>query len=447
METTNTTGQQPLWERYAYAIKAVVIGILVLVLLIPTAMIMGLINERKQLQQQATKEVSAKWANAQTITGPVLVVPYTEINVVKTETGVRQEEVFRHACFLPEQLTINGQLQPEIRKRGIYEVAVYGSQFRLSGSFSPPDLVALNISPDRLRWNEAYLAIGISDMRGIGNQVQVLWNGQPYLCNPGTPPGGLLKSGLQARVPLAAESAGAAGASFTIHLQLKGSGEVNFSPVGKTTRVNLQAGWSNPSFDGAFLPDSRKVEDKRFSAAWQVLHLNRSFPQSWTTGDKYDIHDADFGVKLFLPVDVYLKSMRAVKYAILIIGLSFLLFYFIELLRHHSIHPLQYILIGVALCIFYTLLISLAEQLGFNMAYCIATVLTLGLVTTYTASVLPRTGTALAVGATLLTLYGFIYVIIQSEDQALLMGSLGLFIILAIVMYFSRKIRWEALDR
>ncbi|GAA0528490.1 cell envelope integrity protein CreD [Chitinophaga japonensis] len=448
METTNTTAQRSFWERYAYAIKAIVIGILVLVLLIPTAMIMGLINERKHLQQQATEEVSAKWANAQTITGPVLVVPYTEINVIKTETAVREEEVLRYACFLPEQLTINGQLQPEIRKRGIYEVAVYGSRFQLSGSFTAPDLAALNISSERLRWNEASLAMGISDMRGIGNQVQVLWNGQPFVFNPGTPPGGLLGSGLQAKVPLAAESVDSAGASFTINLQLKGSGEVNFSPVGKTTRVNLQAGWSDPSFDGAFLPDTRKVEDKHFSAAWQVLHLNRNFPQSWILGnDKYDIHDADFGVKLFLPVDVYLKSMRAVKYAILIIGLTFLLFYFIELLRHHSVHPLQYILIGVALCIFYTLLISQAEQLGFNAAYCIATLLTLGLVTTYTVSVLKKTGTALAVGGTLLTLYGFIYVIIQSEDQALLMGSLGLFIILAIVMYFSRKIRWEALGR
>jgi inner membrane protein len=162
-------------------------------------------------------------------------------------------------------------------------------------------------------------------------------------------------------------------------------------------------------------------------------------------GDKYDITDADFGVKLFLPVDGYAKSMRAVKYAILIIGLTFLLFYFIELLQHHSVHPLQYILIGVALCIFYTLLIALAEQLNFNLAYIIATLLTLSLVTAYAASVFRKAGTTLAVGGTLLTLYGFIYVIIQSEDQALLMGSLGLFIILAIVMYFSRKIRWNTL--
>jgi len=235
--------------------------------------------------------------------------------------------------------------------------------------------------------------------------------------------------------------------NFTLLLTVRGSGKMYFSPVGKTTKVDLQANWPSPSFDGAFLPESRTVKDSGFSASWQVLHLNRNFPQSWILGSQYKIHDADFGVNLFLPVDGYLKSMRAIKYAILIIGLTFLLFYFIELLQHYPVHPLQYILIGIALCIFYTLLIALAEQLSFNVAYAIAASLTLGLVTVYARSVFRKASTALAVGGTLLTLYGFIYVIIQSEDQALLMGSLGLFIILAIVMYFSRKIKWDALGK
>ncbi len=437
METIHDTGKPSFLQRHGYAIKAVIIGVLVLVLLIPTAMIMGIINERERLQSQATEEVSAKWANAQTITGPVLVVPYTY-------TTPKNEVVVQHACFLPEKLSINGKLQPEIRKRGIYEVAVYNSQLQLSGAFAPPDLAALNIPAASMLWNEAYLAVGVTDMRGIGNQVQVLWNGQPHTFNPGTPPGQLMTSGVQAKVPLPQAGDTALG-NFSIQLTLKGSGQVYFSPVGKTTQVNLHANWPNPSFDGAFLPDTREVRKDGFSARWQVLHLNRNFPQSWKIGDKYAINDADFGVKLFLPVDGYLKSMRAVKYAILIIGLTFLLFYFIELLQHYTVHPLQYILIGIALCIFYTLLIALAEQLSFNVAYIVAALLTLSLVTAYARSVFRKTSTALAVGGTLLTLYGFIYVIIQSEDQALLMGSLGLFIILAIVMYFSRKIRWDAL--
>lgn len=444
METNYNSPKSSLLQRYGYAIKAVIIGVLVLVLLIPTAMIMGLISEREQMQDKATKEVSSKWANAQTITGPVLVVPYITLN------GQNNEQITRYACFLPDKLSINGKLQPEIRKRGIYEVAVYNSRLQLNGSFSSPDLATLNIPASSLRWDEAFLTIGVTDMRGIGSQ-SAQWNGQSFVFNPGTPPGGLLESGIQAKIPLAAagdsSNADASLGSFAIQLTLRGSGQVYFSPVGKTTRVNLDAEWPSPSFDGAFLPESRTVQDSGFSASWQVLHLNRNFPQSWTIGDKYNIHDADFGVNLFLPVDGYLKSMRAVKYAILIIGLTFLLFYFIELLQHFPVHPLQYILIGIALCIFYTLLIALAEQLSFNVAYAIAAILTLGLVTVYARSVFRKTATALAVGGTLLTLYGFIYVIIQSEDQALLMGSLGLFIILAIVMYFSRKIKWDSLGK
>ncbi|WP_246197594.1 cell envelope integrity protein CreD [Chitinophaga agrisoli] len=426
-------------QRHAYAIKAVIIGILVLVLLIPTAMIMGLINERQRMQDDATNEVSAKWANAQTVTGPILVVPYQRANA-------KGELITQTAFFLPDKLNVNGALTPEIRKRGIYEVALYNSRLQLSGSFATPDPALLNIPAASVLWKEAYLAVGISDMRGIGNQVQVIWNGQPHVFNPGTPPGDVLQSAIVAKIPLsAAEGDTTAGGSFSINLELKGSGQVYFTPVGQYTQVDLNAPWANPSFDGAFLPGKRTISDNGFNANWQVLHTNRSFPQSWTTENKYDIHTADFGVKLFLPVDGYLKSTRAVKYAILIIGLTFLLFYFIELLYHHSVHPLQYILIGVALCIFYTLLIALAEQLSFNVAYLIAAALTLGLVTAYAASVFKKLGTTMAVGGTLFTLYLFIYVIIQSEDQALLMGSLGLFIILAIVMYFSRKIKWDEL--
>ena len=434
METNNPS----FLQRHAYAIKAIIIGILTLVLLIPTAMIMGLINERERMQDEATNEVSAKWANEQTVTGPILVVPYQTV-------GAKGQPVIQQAFFLPDKLSVNGTLSPEIRKRGIYEVALYNSQLQLSGSFSAPDAAALNIPATAMLWKEAYLAVGVNDMRGIGNQVQVLWNGQPYVFNPGTPPGDVLQNAIVAKVPVNIQEGDSAASSFTINLELKGSGQVYFSPVGQSTQVNLKAPWPNPSFDGAFLPGKRTVDDKGFDANWLVLHTNRSFPQRFTTENKYDIQTANFGVKLFLPVDGYLKSTRAVKYAILIIGLTFLLFYFIELLYHQSIHPLQYILIGVALCIFYTLLIALAEQLSFNVAYLIAAALTIGLVTAYASSVFKKITQALAVGGTLVTLYGFIYVIIQSEDQALLMGSLGLFIILAIVMFFSRKIKWEEL--
>jgi inner membrane protein len=430
--SSKPAAEKSFFKRNVYGIKAILIGVLVLLLLIPANMIMGIINERERRQYEATGEVSAKWGDAQTITGPVIVIPY----ITKPgETSI--------AVFLPDKLTINGELLPEIRKRGIYQVAVYNSHLQINGSFSALDVASLNIPLANLLVKDAYLAVGVTDMRGIGNQALVQWNAQTYTFNPGTS-NVILPNGMQTRIPLAFKDDSLSGGTFSISLDLRGSGQVSFSPVGKTTEVNINSNWTHPSFDGAFLPNQHNVHAKGFKASWQVSHLNRNFPQSWKGADN-DLHTADFGVKLFLPVDGYQQSTRAVKYAILIIGLSFLVFYFIELLQRYSVHPLQYILIGLALCIFYTLLIALAEQLDFTIAYAIAALLTLGLVTAYTASVFHSYRTASGIGGILLILYSFIYVIIRSDDQALLMGSLGLFIILAIVMYFSRKIKWNEL--
>lgn len=438
METNNIEEQpakeKSFFKRNVYGIKAILIGILVLLLLIPANMIMSIISEREKRQYEATGEVSGKWAGTQTVTGPVIVIPY----ITKPgETSI--------AVFLPDKLTINGELLPEIRKRGIYEIAVYNSHLQISGSFSALDFVSLNIPLQNLLIKDAYLAVGLSDMRGIGNQAQVQWNGQTYVFNPGgTGANALLPSAMLTRIPLTLENDTLNGAAFSINLDLRGSGQLFFSPIGKSTVVDVKSKWAHPSFDGAFLPNKHNVDKDGFNASWQVSHLNRNFPQNWK-GQEHDLHTADFGVNLFLPVDGYQQSTRAVKYAILIIGLTFLVFYFIELLQRYSVHPLQYILIGLALCIFYTLLVALAEQLNFTIAYVISALLTLGLVTAYTVSVFRSYRTASGIGGILLILYGFIYVIIRSEDQALLMGSLGLFIILAVVMYFSRKIKWSEL--
>ena len=421
---------RPFFKRYAYGIKAILITILVLMLMIPTSMIMHIIYERQQRQDESTEEVSAKWGNSQIVTGPVLIIPY----VSKPGETV-------NAIFLPDKLNINGEILPEVRKRGIYEVAVYGSHLQINGSFSSLDFAGLNIPKENLLLKDAYLAVGISDMRGIENQVEVQWKGKPFIFNPGVDASTMFPSGMQTKIPLDLENDTLHGSDFSINLELRGSGQLFFSPVGKTTSVSLNSSWTHPSFDGVFLPNKHEIHLKGFAASWQVSHLNRNFPQSWK-GNNENLHAADFGVKLFMPVDGYQQSTRAVKYAILIIGLTFLVFYFIELLQHHPVHPLQYILIGLALCIFYTLLIALAEQLSFSIAYLVSVVLTLGLVTAYSASVFRSVRKAVGIGITLLLLYTFVYVIIRSEDQALLMGSLGLFLILAVVMYFSRKIKW-----
>lgn len=421
-------------KRHAYAVKAVIILVMVIVLLIPMALIESMIRERSGRQAEAIKEVSDKWGAAQTVTGPVLAVPYL------TQGGQQRE----YAYFLPEKLNINGNLVSENRQRGIYNIAVYNSSVQLTGSFNQVSMEGLNLTEDRLLKQEAFLVIGISDMRGINKELKATWNGADMTFNPGLPNGELFAYGIQAKMPASLELV--ASNNFSIDLSLRGSGSFSFSPLGKTTKITVKSNWDNPSFEGAILPDTHStVTDKGFTASWETLNIGRNYPQQWT-GNAYKITSSDIAVKLRASIDTYQQSLRSVKYAVLIIGLTFLLFYFIELLQRQAVHPLQYMLIGLALCVFYTLLIAISEQLNFALAYLIASVMTIGLITFYVASVFKRSGTVLMTTGVLVVLYGFLYVIIRSEDQSLLMGSLGLFVILAIVMYLSRRIRWEQLS-
>ena len=218
---------------------------------------------------------------------------------------------------------------------------------------------------------------------------------------------------------------------------------MNFVPIGKTTEVNLKSKWQNPSFIGAFLPDKRTINANGFTASWKVLHLNRDFPQQWTGIAPISMNQSVFGVNLITPNDSYQQSSRSVKYAILIIALTFMSFFFLEILNRKRVHPFNYILIGLALCIFYTLLISISEFLSFNISYFLATAMTIGLVFLYSKSIFQNSRLAGLVSLVMLILYGFIFIIIQLEDTALLIGSIGLFLILAITMYVSRKIDWQ----
>ncbi len=429
-------------ERNAIIVKAAIIFFLVLLLLIPSTMIQGLIEEREIRKDDAIREISSKWGERQTITGPVLTIPYLEFYKDTSKT-VRQ--VTRYMHFLPDELQVNGQLFPEKRYRGIYEVVVYNSEVALKGNFPAIDFSNLGVPQENLRLKDAFISVGITDLRGIKEQVTLNWNDQKHSFNPGIASSDVLETGINSPVDLTRTTENAP-YTFSLSLDLKGSDFLYFVPVGKETKVQIASQWQNPSFDGAFLPDQRQVSEAGFTANWKVLHLNRNFPQQWK-GGSYTIDDAAFGVNLLLPIDSYQKSMRSVKYAILFIGLTFLIFFFIELLHKRSVHPFQYVLIGLALCVFYTLLVSISEYTNFNIAYLIASVMTIGLVTIYTFSVFSSRKLAALVGGTLVILYAYIFTIIQLQDFALLMGSIGLFVILALVMYYSRKVDWYNIGR
>ena len=258
------------------------------------------------------------------------------------------------------------------------------------------------------------------------------------MCNPGLISNDIVSSGLHINYPLDSIPENM---SFDFDISLNGSEQLMFAPIGKITNVNLNSPWKEPSFDGVFLPKKRTIGENGFTANWKVLHLNRNYPQSWV-GTKHHVNNSSFGVNLRLPVDVYQKSMRVAKYAILFIVLTYLVFFFVEILNHILIHPIQYILVGIALVLFYILMLAFSEQMNFDLAYILAALMTIGLVFLYCRSILKSWALSLMTASILLILYGFIFIIIQMQDFALLFGSLGVFLILAVTMYFSRKVDW-----
>ena len=214
-----------------------------------------------------------------------------------------------------------------------------------------------------------------------------------------------------------------------------------FVPLGKENNIELSSTYPTPSFDGSFIPDTRQVTDKGFNAKWKVLHLNRNYPQQWTS-NKFNVTSSAFGVNFLVAVDHYLKATRAAKYAILIIALTFMGFFFVEIINKTRIHPFQYILVGLAICIFYALLLAFSEHIGFNYAYILSSILVLGAIAYYSKYMFANARTTTLLTSVLVIIYGFIYVIIQLEDYALLMGSIGLFIVLLVTMHLSRKIKF-----
>lgn len=408
---------------------------LLLISMIPVAFVQGLVSERQQLQTSAMEEVNQKWAGQQTIAGPVLTLPYRRSYTNDKKQTYTSTEYLH---LLPAKLEIGGAMSPETLHRGIYDMIVYTSDLQLKGYFDPEQFRNLPVAPENLLWNQAFVSLGISDLRGIKDTVKLNWAGKGQSFDPGTVTEHLYASGIHTPVKLSPEQR-AGRVPFDLKLSLKGNQQLFFMPVGKETRISLKAPWPDPSFDGAFLPDKRNVSATGFDASWQVLHLNRNFPQLWQ-GKQYSFDGSAFGVHLIQPVDHYLKVERSVKYALFFIGLTFLTFFFVEVLTKRMVHPLQYLLIGFALCVFYTLLLSISEQLGFETAYGISAAMTIVLVTAYAAGFLRSLPLTAVTGGVLVSLYAFIYVILNQQDYALLMGSLGLFVVLALVMFFSRRL-------
>jgi len=425
------------WMRSSITIRVLSIGFMILILLIPASMIQSLIRERQYRSDDAIAEVSSVWGEIQTITGPVVTVPYNKHYVNdKKEVYIQKE----YAHFLPGKLEIKGDIEPEKRHRGIYDVVVYTTKLNFKGTFNNIDFSEWKINKEDILWDEAFVSIGIPDMRGIKEAIDLEWNKNSLSFNPGLVTNDVIANGVSTRINIT-QSDEAKVSRFSFSLNLRGSKELYFIPLGKTTDVDIKAPWPDPKFQGAYLPDNHNITKKDFSAHWQLLHLNRNYPQKWL-GNQYNVTNSAFGLGLIVPVDHYQKSERSAKYAIMIIAFTFLIFFFIEVLNKTRIHPIQYLLVGLALIIFYTMLLAISEHINFNISYLISGIATIALVTIYSKSIYKNTKQTAITGLSLVILYGFIFITLQLQDYALLMGSIGLFIVMAIVMYLSRQINW-----
>ena len=446
---------------FALSLKLGGILVLVLLLQIPLFMIRGLLDERHERCAEAVREITETWGRTQTVVGPVLVVPYRALRVVEKETLVNGRTVHTteermgdaYACFLPEELTVEGNIDPSKRHRGIYEAVVYTSRLKLSGHFVAPDLRPLGIAPEALQWSRAWIAFGISDLRGTRETLKLAWDGQSLPLIPGTQIEGL-DAGLHADLSATGNS-GMINTphTFSVEFMLNGSGSLAFAPLAVQTSVRLKSPWADPSFSGAFLPTEREITPSGFNAFWNIPYYGRDYSQQWSclsdqpslNNDK--VRPSCFGVDLVTPVDSYRAVERATKHGALFITLLFTAFFLFEVLAALRLHTLHYLLVGAALCLFYLGLLSLSEFIPFGIAYLAAAAASTLLIGLYCRSILHSGRRSLLITAALTGIYGFLFFVLQMQDYALLAGTGALFTVLAVLMYATRKVDWSNQSR
>jgi inner membrane protein len=439
MNTQDAVKKTSSYIKRTNTLKIVSIGILILLLLIPAGMIQNLIQERQSRRNAVVKEISQKWGDNQTITGPFITVPFRTF--FKDSSG-KTQFTLNYLHILPETLNVTGEIKPEVRYRSLFEAVLYNIKLKFDGSFKLPPKNQLNIDQANILWDKSYLSLGITDMRGIQDKIVINFNGSVYNANPGLKTTDLAVAGVGTLIrPLTPTETN----SFSFDLNLNGSEQIGIIPVGESNTINIKSSWPSPSFNGAFLPKTREVKKDGFSANWKILHLNRNYPQFWE-GAQYKVFPSAFGLQLILTADIYQKSTRLAKYSIMFLVFTFAAFFFSEIINKRRVHPIQYILIGLAILLFYTLVLSLSEHMHFNYAYILSAVAVTFMISGYAKAIVSNSKFALTILGILTILYSYLFMVLQLEDYALIMGSLGLLAILAVVMYMTRKINWYEIE-
>jgi len=408
-----------------------ILGIIV-ILIIPLTMIQSLINERQSYRDEATQEIYKSWAGEQIVAGPILTL---EKEHAYTNAEGEKYLSKKSIQYLPENLIIDCELIPEIRYRGIYEVVLYKSRMKIKGSF--PVIDELKENEENLKSVTKYISFNISDLRGIEETVKLQLNKTDLTVVPGLKDDKLFRNGFHSYVDFKDGEM----LTFESEITLRGSSGIEFLPLGKMTSLSMKSDWNNPSFIGSYLPAERSVTENGFTSDWKINHFNREFPQAWQNKN-YDIYQSAFGVKLLMPVDEYQKTMRTSKYGIMIIVLTFISFFMIEIFSKKTIHPVQYLLVGLSLVIFYSLLLSISEYIVFKYSYLLSSIAVIALIGLYIKSIYLSVRISLIITSILAVFYGLMYTILQLQDYALLFGNIALFVVLGIIMYLTRKLNW-----
>ncbi len=430
--------------------KMLMVGFLTFVLLIPLFFVQNLIAERSQRKMEMVDEVTTLWGKDILFYGPALRIPYTSydtFNVTNEKTGVttiQREAVTKYVYFFPNELKNTSTIRKnESLKRGIFNHVVFTADMAFKGNFTNPNFAKLGVAEADLQWDKAAIVVKTTNLKSIKSELKIQLNQNKFAFEP--------QNSDKTEYSVLATSAFDYKAlvkdgriDFDFAITYNGSNSVKFIPVGKVTTVSVDSDWESPSFEGSFAASdtTKTISKKGFHADWKILDINRTFTQQYANAMP-DLDDYLFGVKLIKTVDEYQQNERASKYGFLVIGLTFLIFFLIQSISKINIHIFQYSMIGLALIMFYTLLISITEHSTFSFAYTIAGVSVVAMITLYSVSILKNRKFPTFIGIALTVLYSFIYVIIQLEDYALLVGSIGLFLILGAVMYFSRKIDWS----
>ncbi|MDR2305455.1 MAG: cell envelope integrity protein CreD [Treponema sp.] len=450
----------PFFKKFTrgYTFKVLLLVALVLLLLIPLNMIRGLVDDREHTANSAEADIMEAWGSQLVAAGPIVIIPGTRTEEIRTKTEKEGEkiELAKNPFTLaisPQKLNIEAAFKTETRKRGIFSVPLFSGTLRLSGAFDPAPALSGLAANEAVYLNQAELVIALSSQKGIRKINTSTWDGEDLFFKPGnrgyslfSGQGGSGRSrtgegigGIYAGISQFQNRA----AAFDISIEIRGGQYIRFLPVGQDTHAAVSADWGAPSFQGAYLPGESAVGDTDFSALWDINYLSRDIPLFWKDyGERQTYSGSLFGVNFFRAVDAYALNTRAVKYAVLFLTIPFLTLFLLEIFTKKRIHPAPYLLSGIANAVFYLLLLSLSEQIPFYTAYLIAALAVTAMMTLYSRSLLPSWNKSWYMGLTVSISYILLYAVLNAQSYALLIGSIGTFVVLALIMFLTRKLDW-----